>query len=107
MADMHNSTLAFLVLWPMPLYGTGYIFSKNFFTGWVVVGIIWIFCSTFAVVIFPAWESRATAMRVVRHILSGKTAPEGEVAREPVIVAEGSGTLTPEKRGNVSDGEKA
>jgi len=26
-------TLALLVLWPMPLYGTGYIFSKKFFTG--------------------------------------------------------------------------
>lgn len=26
-------TFAFLVLWPMPLYGTGYIFSRSFFTG--------------------------------------------------------------------------
>lgn len=31
-------TLALLVLWPMPMYGSGYIFSKPFFTGWVVVG---------------------------------------------------------------------
>ena len=30
-------TLALLVLWPMPMYGSGYIFSKKFFTGWVVV----------------------------------------------------------------------
>jgi hypothetical protein len=28
-------TLALLVLWPMPMYGSGYIFSKKFFTGWV------------------------------------------------------------------------
>lgn len=26
-------TVALLVLWPMPLYGSGYIFSKKFFTG--------------------------------------------------------------------------
>lgn len=26
-------TIAILILWPMPLYGTGYIFSKKFFTG--------------------------------------------------------------------------
>jgi urea-proton symporter len=26
-------TLALLVLWPMPMYGTGYVFSKKFFTG--------------------------------------------------------------------------
>ena len=25
--------LAMLILWPMPLYGIGYIFSKKFFTG--------------------------------------------------------------------------
>ena len=26
-------TLALLVIWPMPMYGSGYIFSKKFFTG--------------------------------------------------------------------------
>ena len=26
-------TIALLVLWPMPLYGTSYVFSKKFFTG--------------------------------------------------------------------------
>ena len=26
-------TIALLVLWPMPLYGSGYVFSKKFFTG--------------------------------------------------------------------------
>src|SRR5438046_2074361 len=46
-------TLALLVLWPMPLYGTGYVFSKKFFTGWVVVGILWLFFSLFCVGLFP------------------------------------------------------
>lgn len=50
--------LAFLVVWPMPMYGTKYIFSKRFFTGWVVVMIIWIFISAFCVCIFPVWEGR-------------------------------------------------
>ena len=31
-------TIALLVLWPMPMYGSGYIFSKPFFTGWISVG---------------------------------------------------------------------
>jgi urea-proton symporter len=43
-------TIALLVLWPMPMYGTGYIFSLKFFTGWVVVGIMWIFFSLFGYV---------------------------------------------------------
>jgi hypothetical protein len=41
-------TLALLVLWPMPMYGSGYIFSKKFFTGWVSVGILWLFFSAYA-----------------------------------------------------------
>jgi urea-proton symporter len=40
-------TFALLVLWPMPMYGSGYIFSVKFFTGWVVIGIMWIFFSLF------------------------------------------------------------
>ena len=28
-------TLALLLLWPIPMYGSGYIFSKKFFTGWI------------------------------------------------------------------------
>lgn len=47
-------TFTFLVLWPMPMYGTSYIFSLKFFTGWVVVGIIWIFMSLLGYV-FPLY----------------------------------------------------
>ncbi|KAF3765190.1 Na+/solute symporter [Cryphonectria parasitica EP155] len=61
-------TLAFLVLWPMPMYGSGYIFSKKFFTGWVVVGIIWIFCSLFAVGLFPVFEGRKTLVNTAKLI---------------------------------------
>ncbi|KAK2074938.1 hypothetical protein P8C59_009108 [Phyllachora maydis] len=61
-------TLSFLVLWPMPLYGTGYVFSKSFFTGWVAVGILWIFCSFVAVGLFPVFEGRATLVRTCRCI---------------------------------------
>ncbi|KAL8869165.1 MAG: hypothetical protein Q9174_004473 [Haloplaca sp. 1 TL-2023] len=71
-------TLALLVLWPMPLYGTSYIFSKKFFTGWVTVGIIWLFCSTFCVGLYPLWEGRhsmATTFRGMAKDLSGKGKP--------------------------------
>ncbi|CCC14078.1 hypothetical protein SMACR_08527 [Sordaria macrospora] len=61
-------TLALLILWPMPLYGTGYIFSKPFFTGWVVVGIIWIFCSFIGVGLFPIYEGRDTLIRTCKYI---------------------------------------
>ncbi|SCU92041.1 LAFA_0F07558g1_1 [Lachancea sp. 'fantastica'] len=68
--------LAFLVVWPMPMYGSGYIFSKRFFTGWVVVLIIWIFFTAFAVCIYPLWEGREgiyTTFRGVYWDLSGQS----------------------------------
>ncbi|KXT08359.1 hypothetical protein AC579_9938 [Pseudocercospora musae] len=66
-------TLALLVLWPMPMYGSGYIFSKKFFTGWVAVGILWLFCSSFCVGLYPLWEGRRTSMRTVRFIFKDIT----------------------------------
>ena len=84
-------TLAFLVLWPMPLYGTGYVFSKKFFTGWVVVGILWMFCSVFCVGLYPLWEGRKTSFRTFKAIirdLSGK-------GRARPSVMEGEGTDSP------------
>lgn len=45
-------TLALLVLWPFPMYGSGYVFSKKFFTGWVTVGIMWLFFSRYGSLLF-------------------------------------------------------
>ncbi|KAK4626216.1 putative urea active transporter 1 [Fulvia fulva] len=60
--------VSFLVLWPMPMYGSGYIFSKKFFTGWVSVGILWLFCSSFCVGLYPLWEGRGTSLRTTKAI---------------------------------------
>ncbi|KAL9600802.1 MAG: hypothetical protein Q9219_002940 [cf. Caloplaca sp. 3 TL-2023] len=71
-------TLALLVLWPMPMYGSGYVFSKKFFTGWVSVGIIWLFCSTFCVGLYPLWEGRHSMAHTFKGIvqdLRGKGKP--------------------------------
>ncbi|VEU23762.1 DEKNAAC104822 [Brettanomyces naardenensis] len=68
--------IAFLAVWPMPMYGTSYIFSKKFFTGWVVVGMIWIFFAAFNVVIFPLIQGRYgifTSLRGIYWDLSGQT----------------------------------
>ncbi|KAK1621707.1 sodium symporter family protein [Colletotrichum phormii] len=61
-------TLVLLILWPMPLYGTGYVFGKSFFTGWVVVGITWLFASVVMVVFLPIFESRSTIIRTTRMV---------------------------------------
>lgn len=71
-------TLALLVLWPMPMYGSGYIFSKKFFTGWVVVGIMWLIGSLCCVGIFPVIEGRKDLVYVIKAIyldVTGKKHP--------------------------------
>ncbi|KAI1196320.1 Na+/solute symporter [Nemania serpens] len=72
-------TLALLILWPFPMYGSSYVFSKPFFTGWVTVGIIWIFGSFGAVGLFPVFEGRRTLKHTVQCIiwdLTGKKHPK-------------------------------
>ncbi|KAK6463274.1 urea active transport protein [Scheffersomyces coipomensis] len=61
-------TVCLLVLWPMPMYGTSYIFSKRFFTGWVVVLLIWIFFSVGMVIIYPLYEGRVGLYTTFRGI---------------------------------------
>lgn len=98
-ADNTCRTLALLILWPLPIYGSGYVFSKPFFTGWIVVSFIWIFVSVMLVGIFPAWEGRASVIGTVKAVF-GK-------GRDPGVVVEGvrgegdSGTATPEKKSEI------
>jgi urea-proton symporter len=80
-------TLCFLILWPFPMYGSGYVFSKPFFTGWVVVGIIWLFGSSFAVGIFPLWEGRESMVRVTKGMLGMRT-PSIEAVEQPRVEKE-------------------
>jgi len=90
-------TLALLVLWPMPLYGTGYIFSQKFFSGWVIVGIIWLMFSTMAVGVYPLWEGRKSLARNFGGMwrdLTGKGRKPTTQVVEGEKMAE-SGTHTP------------
>ncbi|KIV97412.1 hypothetical protein PV10_01167 [Exophiala mesophila] len=92
-------TLALLVLWPMPMYGTGYIFSKKFFTGWVVVGILWLFFSSFCVGIFPLWQGRKTMVHTVKSMVldvTGKRKPA--MLGDVVQVEDDSGQQTPDEK---------
>jgi hypothetical protein len=90
-------TLALLVLWPMPMYGSGYIFSRKFFTGWVVVGILWMFCSAFCVGLYPLWEGRHTSARTFKSIfldITGKRKPP----KGPLVTEGEDGSSTPTEK---------
>jgi hypothetical protein len=81
------------------MYGSGYIFSKPFFTGWVTVGIIWIFCSFIGVGLFPVFESRKTLARTVKCIyldITGKSHPKTLHAQ--MVTEKTPGDVTPTEK---------
>lgn len=96
-------TLSLLILWPMPLYGSGYVFSRKFFTGWIVVGIMWLFFSTCCVGIFPLWEGRHSIAHTFKSMWLDATGK-----RKPILqgrhgdVTEGQesleGVVTPDEK---------
>jgi hypothetical protein len=85
----------------MPLYGSGYIFSQSFFSGWVIVGIIWLMCSTMAVGVYPLWEGRKSLARNLGGMwadITGKGPRRGGSQALEVVEGEKSahsGTQTP------------
>lgn len=88
--------LCFIILWPMPLFGTGYVFGREFFTGWVVVGIIWLFCSSGVVVFLPLWQSRRTIAHTVKSVWADVTGKGGKRGKPEVMQGQPvSGDVTP------------
>ncbi|KAG0057236.1 hypothetical protein BGZ83_000649 [Gryganskiella cystojenkinii] len=60
-------TVILILLWPLPMFFSNHVFTKGFYTGWVVLSIVWAICSTIAVTIYPIWESRAA----IKEVFSG------------------------------------
>lgn len=59
-------TLILLVIWPIPMYASGYVFSKGFFTGWVVVLFLWAFFAASTITLIPVWEGRGAITKIFR-----------------------------------------
>lgn len=70
LACISSFVLTFLMdfLVPMPMFFSHYIFSKGYFTGWVVVSFIWVFCSSFISCFLPIWETRRFFVELAKAI---------------------------------------
>lgn len=66
-------TLVFMIIIPLPLFGASTVYSVAGFSVWVVVGILWTFCSAFAVVLYPLWESRTALAMIVKGMVKVNT----------------------------------
>ncbi|CCM04363.1 uncharacterized protein FIBRA_06535 [Fibroporia radiculosa] len=62
-------TLVMLILIPLPLFFAQTVYGVRGLTAWVVIGMIWAFCSAISVVLYPLYESRAALRMIGRGIL--------------------------------------
>lgn len=53
-----------ILLVPFTLFGTGYVYGRSFFTGWIVVSFIWVWASMTICVIYPVAESTGALREV-------------------------------------------
>lgn len=60
----------------MPLYGTGYIFSRPFFRLWVVWTFAWAWAAALVVTLLPLWQGRSTLRLVLSNAFAFVKAAE-------------------------------
>lgn len=84
---------------PLPMYASKYVFSRSFFSAWIVIAIIWLWATLFIAGFFPIIDGRGQLRQIWQALR--KKGPRSEtkvessgssqvVAEEPIIV-------TPEK----------
>ncbi|OCH88015.1 urea transporter [Obba rivulosa] len=62
-------TLVMLIIIPLPLFFAQTVYGVRGLTVWVVIGMIWAFCSAIAVVLYPLYESREALKMIARGIM--------------------------------------
>ncbi|KAL1944061.1 hypothetical protein VTO73DRAFT_3879 [Trametes versicolor] len=62
-------TLIMLILIPLPLFFAQTVYGVRGLTAWVVIGMLWAFCSAIAVVLYPLWESRVALSTISRGVI--------------------------------------
>jgi hypothetical protein len=63
---------------PMPNFFAEYVFSQGFFTEWVIISFIWVFCSTAISVVLPIIETAGFFKELVLEIGSDLTQSMGK-----------------------------
>jgi len=59
-------TIICVVLWPLPLYFSGYVFDLGFYSMWVGIAIVWVSVAAFCIICMPIWEARGGFAKVFR-----------------------------------------
>ncbi|KAH7918066.1 hypothetical protein BV22DRAFT_1115482 [Leucogyrophana mollusca] len=62
-------SLVIIVLIPIPIFLSHYIFSLPFFRAWVIISIVWLFVAASITSVLPLWESRGAILDIGRGIV--------------------------------------
>lgn len=62
-------TLVLVVIWPLPLFFSGYIFSYEFFLFWILLSIIWTISAACFLIVKPIIESKREISIVLSNLL--------------------------------------
>jgi SSS family transporter len=62
-------TLALVVVWPLPLYFSGYVFSEETYYLWVSTAVAWAFGAAALIVVLPLIESRTGILEVLKNLI--------------------------------------
>eukprot|EP00662_Eupelagonemidae_sp_cell21_P034958 gene34958-65575_t len=46
-----------IILWPIPMHTSHYVFSEKFYTFWVVIAVTWGFVAALIIIVMPIAES--------------------------------------------------
>ncbi|KAJ5905070.1 uncharacterized protein N7473_001986 [Penicillium subrubescens] len=64
------------VIWPLPMYGSRYVFEKKFFIAWVVVAIVWLWGTMLVAIFYPLLDGGIQQIRRVYRGLTRKASIE-------------------------------
>ncbi|KAJ9270428.1 hypothetical protein DTO212C5_3459 [Paecilomyces variotii] len=60
------------VIWPLPMYGSHYVFQKGFYAAWVIVAIIWLWLTMLMATFYPLIDGGfQQIIQVIRGLRQG------------------------------------
>ncbi|KAJ5087351.1 hypothetical protein N7456_010967 [Penicillium angulare] len=80
------------VLWPLPMYGSHYVFGKKFFIAWVVVGIIWLWGTMLIAIVYPLVDG---GIQQITEIYRGLTGQKDLAVHDSHVKDSGDVTTSP------------
>ena len=93
-------TLILVVVWPIPLFFSNYVFTETVYTVWIWVAILWAAAAASMIWILPIIQSRVGIFHVMKNIVNsskprktdkyGHDLSDKEIAQKILVAVDGS-----------------